>query len=151
MKKVIFSSSFIKYLIADCALHHLTSPGSKFRVNHDSLAVRRQVFWLLPHRVGAFPVMMQTRNVCNQWHDAARCVVRELQQRVLSRSYTWFPFHPWPNKTGREPQHVQFVAAKIQQLSYTTRNNNIFVLNYFVIEVIEAIETIEIIEAIDNF
>ena len=46
--------------------------------------------------------------------SAARCVIRELQQRVLFRIFTWFPFDPSPFH-AREPQHVQFIAAKIQQ------------------------------------
>ena len=46
--------------------------------------------------------------------SAARCVIRELQQRVLFRILTWFPFDPSPFH-AREPQHVQFIAAKIQQ------------------------------------
>ena len=44
----------------------------------------------------------------------------ELQQRVLSRSCTWFPFDSSPF-SGWKPQHVQFVSAKIHHSLETNK------------------------------
>ena len=84
------------------------------------VAVRRQVFWLLPHRVAPSRWWCDTQVFHNQWHDAKRRVVKELQQRVLSRTLTWFPFHPLADKPREEPQHNQFATAKIHFLFHST-------------------------------
>ena len=51
----------------------------------------------------------------------------ELQQRVLSRSCTWFPFDSLPF-SGRKPQHVQFVSAKIHHSLETNKTIMFFLL-----------------------
>ena len=51
----------------------------------------------------------------------------ELQQRVLSRSCTWFPFDSSPF-SGWKPQHVQFVSAKIHHSLETNKTIMFFLL-----------------------
>ena len=74
-------------------LHHHFSPWLKFHVSHKSMwHVSAGLLTRFPTPC-TFPDMMQSIEEYNQWFNKAGALCRNLQQRVLSRILTWFPFN----------------------------------------------------------